>query len=73
MGYVSYEIGDISEPKKVEIDRGQGWEITYSYTIIVTTEFTCYPYNPPYKHKYKKTIVVDDEGNIMRESQKEAV
>jgi len=73
LGYVRYEIDEICQPKKVETDKGQGWEITYYYTLNVTTEFTIYPDNPPYEYKYKKTIVVDDKGNIIKELQKEAV
>jgi len=73
LGYVEYEIDEICRPKKVETDKGQGWEITYYYTIIVTTEFTIFPANPPYEYKYKKTIVVDDEGNIIKEIPKETV
>jgi len=73
LAYVEYEIEEISQPKKVKIDKRQGWEITYYYTIIVTTEFTIYPDNPPYRYKYKKTIIVDDGANIIAESQKENV
>jgi hypothetical protein len=70
---VSSEVKDISEPKKVETDKGQGWEITYFYAIHVTTEFTYYPDNPPYVYRYKKTIVIDDKGNIIKESKKERI
>ncbi|MHA2497892.1 MAG: hypothetical protein ACXAEI_20670 [Candidatus Hodarchaeales archaeon] len=71
LGNVSYELTEINIPKKVQTDRGTGWEITYSYTIIVVTEFTIYPDNPPHEQKYRKTIVIDDKGRILRESPKE--
>lgn len=71
LGNVSYELAEIISPKKVQTDHGAGWEITYSYTIIVVTEFTIYPDNPPYESKYRKTIVIDDKGHIISESLKE--
>ncbi|MBE9475465.1 MAG: hypothetical protein IMY85_11300 [Chloroflexi bacterium] len=72
LGYISYKLNEIGKPEKVQTDRGQGWRIIYTYTIIVETEFTCYPDNPPHEFKYKKTIVVDDNGNIIKVSEKEA-
>lgn len=72
LGYVSYTIDNISQPKRVETDKGDGWEITYDYTLIVETEFTYYPDNPPREYKYKKTIILDNNGKIISESPKEA-
>ena len=73
LGFITYEIDKICKPEGVKTQKGQAWEITYVYTIIVETEFTHYPDNPPYERKYKKTIIVDDKGNIIRESQKEEI
>jgi len=73
LGYVEYEIDEISPPKMVETEEGQGWQLTYSYTLVVTTEFTYYPDNPPYEYKYRKTVVVDNKGELIKESPKEAI
>lgn len=64
VSYGDYRIDEISTPKKVE----KGWEVTYRYTIIITTEFTVLPHNPPYEYRYEKTIILGDDGNIVEES-----
>ena len=71
LGYVSYELNEIEEPEKVQTDKGQGWEIVYTYTIVVETEFTYYPENPPHEYRYKKRIIVDDIGNIIKDYPRE--
>ena len=71
LGYISYQINEISKPKKITVDKQSGWEITYTYTLFVETEFTYYPDNPPYEYRYEKTIVVDDKGHILKEMPKE--
>jgi len=71
LAYVRYDIDKISKPKKVETEEETVWEITYAYTISVETEFTYSPDNPPHEYKYQKTIVIDAEGKIIRESKKE--
>ncbi|MFW9917313.1 MAG: hypothetical protein ACFFGZ_17035 [Candidatus Thorarchaeota archaeon] len=73
LGNVNYELTEISSPKKVPTECGVGWEIAYCYTIIVVTEFTIYPDNPPYERQYRKTIVIDNMGHIIGESPKERV
>ena len=62
LGYVDFQIDSIDEPKKVP----EGWEITYRYTVSVTTEFTIYPDNPPSENGYEKTIVVDEKGDLVK-------
>ena len=66
LGHKSYVVDEISPLKQVD----RGWEITYKYTIIVESEFTIYPDNPPHEYKYEKAIVVDDIGNVIEESEK---
>ncbi len=72
LGYISYIIDSIHKPERVQIDDDDdGWKITYTYTLVVETEFTYYPDNPPREYKYKKTIIIDDNGKIISESPKE--
>lgn len=63
LGYVDFQIDSIDEPRKVP----EGWEITYRYTISITTEFTIYPDNPPQETGYQKTILVDEKGEVVKE------
>ncbi|HUY01354.1 MAG TPA: hypothetical protein VMV49_17465 [Candidatus Deferrimicrobium sp.] len=72
LGFVSYEIKRISKPKKIKTDEFEGWEITYDYTTIVETEFTMYPDNPPDKYKYRKRIILNDNGIIIREFERKS-
>ena len=61
LGHVGCNIDGVDEPRKVP----EGWEITYRYTVSVTTEFTIFPDNPPTENGYEKTIVVDENGDII--------
>jgi hypothetical protein len=61
LGHVDCKIDGVDEPRKVS----EGWEITYRYTVSVTTEFTIYPDNPPWENGYEKTIVVDEKGDFI--------
>ncbi|UCE13566.1 MAG: hypothetical protein JSV04_15480 [Candidatus Heimdallarchaeota archaeon] len=70
LGFSSYEINFISDPVK---KNNKTWKITYEYTVFVETEFTYYPDNPPYEYQYRKTIFVDDDGKIVRESKKATI
>lgn len=45
IGHKSYASDKIGTPEQVH----NRWEITSSYTIIVETEFTIYPDNPPHE------------------------
>ena len=51
----------------------EGWEITYRYTVTITTEFTIYPDNPPWENIYEKTIVVDQKGDFIKISKSEII
>ena len=69
LGYVDCTINGVDEPKKVS----EGWEITYRYTVSVTTEFTIYPDNPPRENGYEKTIVVDEKGDLIKKLRSEII
>jgi hypothetical protein len=62
LGHVDSRIDGFDKPRKVP----GGWEITYRYTVSVTTEFTIYPDNPPWEYRYEKTIFVDDKGGFIK-------
>lgn len=66
---VSCRIDGIGEPRKVP----EGWEITYRYTVSVTTEFTIYPDNPPRENGYEKTLVVDEKGDVVKVKKTEII
>ena len=57
MGNVHYEIDKIEEP--VLTDRG--YSVKYSYTLVITTEFTYEPDNPPYRVPTSKTVLIDKD------------
>ena len=57
MGYVDYNIDKIDEPVLTE----EGYSVSYSYTLIITTEFTYEPDNPPYRVPVSKTLLIDKE------------
>jgi hypothetical protein len=69
LGEVGYVLDGVDEP----VRRGEGWEVTYRYTTIITTEFTVYPDNPPYEYGHEKTITLDDEGKIISEGERRLV
>ena len=60
MGHTSYRIDEINT-RKLEDDKT---EISYTYTLMVETEFTYYPDNPPYEFKNSGIIIVDKEGTV---------
>ena len=66
IGHTSYEIVKISDPEKVDY----GLEITYEYSTITVTEFTIWPDNPPWIFNHSKSIVINDKGEIIKESEK---
>lgn len=69
LSYTDCKIDSVDELKKVP----EGWEITYRYTVSVTTEFTIYPDNPPRKNEYEKTIVVDEKGDVIKTRKTEII
>lgn len=64
LGHVSYVLGEIGDPVRGE---GGVWEIPYSYTVFVETEFTYYPDNPPQEYRREAVARVDDEGRILED------
>lgn len=55
LSFVSYTIDKIETREISE----ECMEISYNYTIIVESEFTIYPDNPPYEYPHSGKIVVD--------------
>ena len=52
---VDFIIDEIGDP----VETGEGWEVEYKYTIVVTTEFTYEPDNPPYRYPKSGKVVID--------------
>jgi hypothetical protein len=57
MGYVDYNIDKIEEPVLTD----EGYTVSYSYTLIISTEFTYEPDNPPYRVPVSKSMLIDKE------------
>ncbi len=70
-GYVSYGLDEVGAPWRSIEEGVVRWEVTYRYTVFIETEFTYYPDNPPYETHYRKTIVLDVAGVIVRGSDRE--
>ena len=58
MSYVGYSLEEVSEP----LDKDGDWEVEYRYTVIVTTEFTIEPDNPPYKYPKSGKVLIEKEN-----------
>ena len=56
LGYVSYTIDEIGDA----VGKDEGWEVVYKYTLVVTTEFTVEPDNPPYRYPKSGRIIISD-------------
>jgi len=69
LSQVDCKIEFVYDPVQVS----KGWEITYRYTVITTTEFTVYPDNPPWENTYEKTIVVDQKGDFIKVMKSEII
>ena len=52
---VNFIIDEIGDP----VETGDSWEVEYKYTIVVTTEFTIEPDNPPYLYPKSGKVVID--------------
>jgi metal-responsive CopG/Arc/MetJ family transcriptional regulator len=53
LSFVSCHIDEIIWKKRQD----KKLEIQYAYHLIIETEFTCEPDNPPHRSYYKKTII----------------
>jgi len=61
MGHASYRIDEIRSRK---LENGNT-EVKYNYTLMVETEFTYYPDNPPYETPVSGSIILDRNGKII--------
>ena len=66
----TYSLQEISEPKPLFYEGKDAFTISYVYKILVETEFTYYPDNPPYEYKYEQNAVISDEGEVLKVHQK---
>jgi hypothetical protein len=71
--YTSFIITTLGNPQKTRFKNQIVWQVTYIYTIIVETEFAYYPDNPPQEYRYQKSILLNQNGNIVKEYSKKSV
>ena len=71
LSQTSYNLAQIETPRRIQHPSGAAWKVIYHYTVCVETEFTYYPDNPPYEYAYRKMIIIDGDGKIIEESEKE--
>lgn len=64
LGFVSYKIMDYQK-RLIQPDQ---LEISYHYCIVVETEFTYYPDNPPMEYHFKNVIMVNKDKEILSEN-----
>ena len=72
-GYISFVINTLGNPTKKQYKGKVAWELTYIYTITIETEFTYYPDNPPHEYKYQKTLIINQNGRVLKEFPKKTV
>jgi hypothetical protein len=72
-GYTSFVINTLGNPKKIKFKGRNAWELTYDYTISIETEFTYYPDNPPKEYKYEKRIIINQDGQLLKEFLKKVI
>ncbi len=65
LSYKSFQMNSF-ETSRISL---QETEIIYRYTVYVETEFTYFPDNPPTEYQYKKMILVNSKGKILRETE----
>jgi len=63
LSFTSYQLIEFDH-KKINDDQVKA---RFTYIVVVDTEFTYYPDNPPYETEYEKKIVIDKEKNIISE------
>ncbi|MHA1974008.1 MAG: hypothetical protein ACTSW1_13500 [Candidatus Hodarchaeales archaeon] len=71
--YVSFVLNTLGKPKKIQQHGQELLKISYTYTIIIETEFTHYPDNPPQEYKYQKSILIDYNGRLIKSYPKREV
>ncbi|KPK84592.1 MAG: hypothetical protein AMS27_09495 [Bacteroides sp. SM23_62_1] len=57
LSFVEYDLEWIGKPQKTE----EGYVVEYRYTLVISTEFTIYPDNPPYTYPKSGTIIIKTE------------
>jgi len=55
LSFVSYQLDYTKEPLLTP----NGYLVEYGYTLIIETEFTYYPDNPPYENKRTGQILLE--------------
>jgi len=60
-GHITYRVDDI----QTSLLEDGSTEVSYNYTLMVETEFTYYPDNPPYEIPVTGIIFLDPQGNII--------
>ncbi|MBN1184541.1 MAG: hypothetical protein JXB49_19770 [Bacteroidales bacterium] len=60
LSFVSFIVNDILSKEQVS----EGWNIEFSYTQYIETEFTYYPDNPPYEYPGQAKVVISEEGEV---------
>ena len=66
----SYNLDQISDPRKIKVDNKDCWEIDYEYSVLVTEFISLEEINSREYH-YQKKIRIDKEGNVISEDEKE--
>ncbi len=64
-GYTSYNITRISAPVEVQEKGKTLFKVTCTYELVVETEFTYYPDNPPHRFPKEIELLLDREGNVV--------
>ncbi len=70
-GYINFSLEMVSEPRQITFEGEKCWEIEFVYILVVETEFTYYPDNPPSEYSYQQTITITDDKKIVHTSEKE--
>lgn len=68
-GHLS-DIGIYIEKLVTKLDKNQMIFVEVEYKVIVDSEFTYYPDNPPKGYKYYKSFLINELGDILSETDK---
>ncbi|MBL7110621.1 MAG: hypothetical protein ISS19_01615 [Bacteroidales bacterium] len=55
---VNFIIDEIGDP----VETGEGWEVEYKYTAVITSEFTIEPDNPPYRYPKSGKVILEKKN-----------
>ena len=70
--YASYNLDQVSDPRKIKVNNKDCWEIMYEYSVLMT-EFIALEENNSREYHYQKKIRIDKEGNVISEDEKELI